>query len=100
MTRQPDLLVLVCNAAPERCRWRPPNDLDMRLVQAHFDLEDGHDPEDIRLEMVGWCHHCDTEMALFRSQDLGEGAQRHHFQCPTCRRTRSVVQTAPPGGAG
>lgn len=94
MTGEPDLLVLVCNAAPERCRWRPPNDLQMALVEAHFDLEDGHDPADIRMEMVAWCHHCDAQMNLSHSQDLGQGTQRHHYQCAKCRRTGSVVQEA------
>lgn len=95
MTRQPELLVLVCNADPEHCRWRPPNDLPMSLVEAHFDLEERHDPNDIRLDMVAWCHHCNGEMKLFRSVELGQGAQRHHYQCPACRRTRSCVQVPP-----
>lgn len=89
---QPDLLVLRCNAAPDRCRWRPPLDLTMDLVAAHFDLEEAHDPTDIKLELVAWCWRCDVEMDLFRSQDLGQGAERHHYQCPLCRRTRSIVQ--------
>ena len=94
MTRrhEPDLLVLRCNAAPDRCRWRPPGDLDMRLVQAHFDMEDGHDPEHIRLELVAWCRRCDVEMNLFRSLDLGQGTVRRWYLCGICRRTRSVVQ--------
>lgn len=91
-TRQPELLVLRCNAAPDRCRWRPPGDLTMELVAAHFDMEEGHDPNNIRLELVGWCHHCDVEMDVFRRQDLGQGAQRHYYQCQLCRRTRWVDQ--------
>ena len=93
--RQPDLLVLVC--AIETCRWRPPNDLVMDLVQAHFDLEDDHDPNNIRLDLVAWCYHCNTEMVLFRSQDLGQGTYRHYYLCRACRRTRNAVQeTEPP----
>lgn len=95
MTRQPDLLVLVCNADPARCRWRPPGDLQMALVEAHFDIEDGHDPNNIKLELVAWCHHCDAEMTLFRTQALGPGRARYYYLCPTCRRTRWVIADAP-----
>jgi len=95
MTKQSDLLVLVCNAVPDRCRWRPPGDLQMDLVAAHFDMEEGHDPANIRLELVAWCSHCDGEMKLFRTTDLEPGWQRHYFQCPTCRRTRWSNQGPP-----
>lgn len=87
---EPDLLVLVC--AIPTCRWRPPGDLQQALLAAHFDLEEGHDPNDIRLELVAWCHRCQGEMELFRSQDLGQGRQRHWYNCPTCKRARSVIQ--------
>lgn len=97
-TRQPELLVLRCNAAPDRCRWRPPGDLTMELVAAHFDMEEGHDPEDLKMEMVAWCWRCDVEMYLFRTQDLGQGSERLHYHCELCRQARWVDQHHPQEG--
>jgi hypothetical protein len=98
-----DVLVLVC----KHCRWRPPGGLVMSLVEAHFDLEDGHDPTDIRMDMVAWCHRCGVEMPLDRSEGLRDGRVRYHHSCPRCRRSAVVVQAAgggdsadtPQGGA-
>ena len=84
-----ETLVLVCKI----CRWRPPGDLDLDLVRAHFDLEPDHDPTDLQLEMVAWCHRCDAEMAFTRSEPV-EGGQRHHYDCHRCPRSASVVQNA------
>lgn len=81
-------LVLVCRI----CRWRPPDDLEMEIVRAHFDLEPDHDPEDIKLELVMICDRCGLEMLLERAEPLRDGGERHHFGCPSCRRTKSVVQ--------
>lgn len=83
-------LVLVCKL----CRWRPPNDLEMNLVQAHFDLEPDHNPEDIQLELVAWCHRCDLEMPLDRTETLRSGRLRHHHSCPRCRRSEVITQEA------
>ncbi len=84
-----DLLVLVC--AIPTCRWRPPADLEMNLVEAHFDLEDGHDPADVRLELVAWCRRCDLEMRLDRSEVVPAGI-RHHYSCGACHRRGTALQ--------
>jgi len=83
-----NVLVLVCGI----CRWRPPGDLEMSLVESHFDLEPDHDPGQIQLEMVAWCHRCDLELALTRNEPLASGAARHHYDCPRCHRSYSVIQ--------
>lgn len=85
-----NLLVLVC--AVKTCRWRPPGDLQISLLEAHFDLEEGHDPEQLRLEMVAWCHRCDVEMNFDRTEQLRGGRQRHHYSCAVCHRRDSVAQ--------
>lgn len=86
----PDVLVLVC----QHCRWRPPNDLQMALVEAHFDMEPGHDPTDIKLDMVAWCHRCNLEMPLDRTEHLHDGRTRYHHSCPRCHRRDTVTQEA------
>jgi hypothetical protein len=89
-------LVLVC----KHCRWRPPDDLQMNLVEAHFDIEDGHNPTDIRLEMVAWCRRCDTEMDLNTTVVVvASGNTRRTYSCPSCRRTYVAVQKPGAGDA-
>lgn len=87
----PDGLVLVCT----HCRWRPPGDLEMSLVEAHFDMEDGHDVEDIRLELVMICDRCDVEMPLERVVPRPTGGTKNYHGCPQCHRTKTVVQGDP-----
>ncbi len=86
-----DALRLACQI----CRWRPPNDLDMALVQAHFDLEPDHDPNDIRMELVAVCDRCDLEMFFSATLPAPGGRQRHEFECPACHRTTRITQEAP-----
>lgn len=76
-------LELVC----QHCRWRPPRDLQMELVAAHFDMEDGHDPGQIKMELVAWCNRCDIEMVNERSYNTPKGWQRILWRCNGCRRT-------------
>lgn len=83
-----DDLVLACRI----CRWRPPGDLEMSLVEAHFDMTDGHDPEDIQLDLVVICDRCDIEMPLERSVPRPRGGTKYYHGCPKCRRTKVVVQ--------
>lgn len=85
-----DLLVLVC--AIPTCRWRAPNDMEITLLEAHFDLEEGHDPDNIRLEMVAWCRRCNVEMNHDRTEQLAGGRVRHHYSCGSCHRRDSVIQ--------
>lgn len=84
-----DVLVLICKI----CRWRPPGDLVMELVRAHFDIEPDHDPLDLQLEMVAWCDRRELEMAHNRSETIA-GGQRHHYDCPRCHRSAAVFQNA------
>lgn len=81
-------LVLVCKI----CRWRPPNDLEMNLVQAHFDIEPDHDPEDLWMELVALCPRCDLEMPIDRSEARHDGTTVHHYTCNGCRRSWTVTQ--------
>ena len=85
MSNQADL-VLCCGI----CRWRPPNDMEMNLVEAHFDMEPDHDPDDIRLELVAIC--CDLEMAFDRTETRQSGGTRHHYSCGKCRKSKVVDQ--------
>ncbi len=79
-------LVLCCQI----CRWRPPGDIEMNLVEAHFDLEPDHDPANIRLELVAVC--CDLEMRLDRTERRRSGSLRHHYTCGKCRRSKTINQ--------
>jgi len=91
-----DLLVLVC--AIPTCRWRPPADMEVSLLEAHFDLEEGHDPANIHLELVAWCRRCNVEMNLDRSEHLHDGRVRHHYSCRACHRRGSCIQTPEKAG--
>lgn len=84
----PEGLVLVC----AKCRWRPPGDLEMNLVEAHFDIEPDHDPGDIQLELVAWCERCGMEMALDHTEQTRSGVLRHHYSCTACKRSRVITQ--------
>lgn len=86
----PDGLTLVCKI----CRWLPPADLQMNLVQAHFDVEPDHQPEDIQLELVAMCRD-NVEMTLDRTVVM-PGGRRHHYTCPRCHRSRTVIQRDTP----
>jgi len=81
-------MVLVCKL----CRWRPPNDLQVTFVEAHFDLEPDHDPTDIRLELVAWCDWCEAEMSHDRTETMASGKVRHHYSCNRCHRSKTVTQ--------
>ncbi len=81
-------LVLACQI----CRWRPPNDLEMNLVAAHFDMEPDHDPEDIKLELVMICDRCDLEMPLERTAPRSDGRTSCYHTCGRCHRTKVIVQ--------
>lgn len=86
-------LVLVCR----HCRWRPPGDLEMALVEAHFDMEPDHDPSDIKLELVAICDRCDLEMPLDRIEPRRTGGTKNYFTCTKCRRSKVVLQHEPGG---
>jgi hypothetical protein len=81
----PTGLSLVCAI----CRWQPPGDLEMNLVESHFDMEPDHDPGNIKLELVALC--CGLEMALDRSEIRTPGWW-HHYTCGKCHRSRVVKQ--------
>lgn len=89
-----DPMVLVCKI----CRWRPPNDLVMSLVESHFDLEPDHDPENLVMELVAMCDRDQTEMTLDRSEELRSGKNRYYYSCPTCKRSATVDQSQEGGG--
>jgi len=81
-------MVLLCKV----CRWRLPGDQTMGVVAAHFETEPEHDPEDVKLEMVGWCPRCDRELTLDR---IEEGLMRTiHYVCPQCHGSGFVFQRA------
>jgi len=81
-------MVLICGI----CQWRAPGNLVMGLVAAHFETEPDHDPEDIKLTMVGWCPRCDRELTLDR---IEEGLMRTiHYVCPQCHGSGFVCQRA------
>lgn len=83
-----EVLRLVCRI----CRWRPPDDMEMSIVVAHFDLEPDHDATDIKLELVAVCDRCDLEMPMDRIEPLRDGGSRHRFTCTRCHRSKAVVQ--------
>jgi len=83
-------MTLVCKI----CRWHPPGDLIMSLVEAHFDIEPDHDPEDIQMELVAWCRRCQLEMPLDRSETARSGAMRYHHSCQRCHRSCVIRREA------
>lgn len=83
-------LSLVCRI----CRWVPPEEISVGLLQVHFDLEPDHDPEKIDLELVALCERDGLEMGLDRTVPA-PGGVRHHYSCPRCHRSRVVFQGPP-----
>lgn len=86
-------LILVCKI----CRWRPPEDLEVNLLQAHFDMEPDHDPENITVELVAICDRCDVEMPVERSIPRPSGGTKVYHGCPKCHRTKVVIQNEQKG---
>lgn len=75
----PDGMALAC----QTCGWRPPVDLVMGVVAAHFETE--HDTTDVRLDLIVLCPHCDLSMPFVYSRNGVD-----HFSCDECLRSRRV----------
>lgn len=62
----------------KRCQWVPPTDMQMAVVEAHFDVD--HDTGNIELNLVPACT-CGTTMEHTGSRPTG-GGSKDYFRCP------------------
>lgn len=61
------------------CKWLPPDDLEMSLVEAHYGMEHPA-AEKITLDLVPVCA-CGEAMGLTHTRPTG-GGFKDYFQCP------------------
>lgn len=71
------------------CDYRPPRDITVGVLGAHFDTE--HDGAHPQMELIVLCPRCDGEMPLERELTPG---RKYLHTCSRCRRTR-IVTTNP-----
>lgn len=90
-TRDDEGFGLACQTCHERFPMKAP----MEAVKLHFEVE--HDTDDIRLDLVVVCS-CGANMTLTRREPRRGGGEMHHFDCPSCKRSRAIRQ-GPGGGA-
>ena len=75
----PDGFALQC----QTCHYRPPENITIAVLAAHFETEHGTDKVD--LDLVALCPRCDRAMRHDFTHGLVD-----HFVCDPCRRTREV----------
>lgn len=68
------------------CDYRPPRDVTVGVLGAHFEVE--HNTHDLRTELIVVCPRCDGEMPLEREIVPG---RKYLHGCARCRRTRIVT---------
>lgn len=78
-----DRLRLRCH----HCRWLPPEDMEMALVEAHYGMEHPGAPK-ITLDLVPVCA-CGDSMDHTETKPTG-GGFKDHFKCPGCGATGFV----------
>lgn len=71
------------------CKWLPPDDLQMALVEAHYGMEHPG-AEKITLDMLPVCV-CGKPMESTRTRPTG-GGFKDYFSCPACGSTGFVIR--------
>lgn len=78
-------LMLVCH----HCGDRWPDDAVMEAVRLHMQVE--HDTDEVEVDMILACA-CNARMALTRKEPLRNGRERHHYDCPACKRSTTLMR--------
>lgn len=71
------------------CKWLPPGDLQMALVEAHYGMEHP-DAEKITLDMLPVCV-CGKPMESTVTRPTG-GGFKDYFSCPACGSTGFAIR--------
>ena len=69
------------------CGWVPPEDMQMAVVQAHFDMD--HDTGNVALNLAPACT-CGTTMAHTHSSSAS-GSKKDYWRCPADGNTGFVL---------